>query len=101
MISTSPASAQCVVPPGVVGCIAVGCAVRWLTQRRKDPHNREGDHNEDQGNNLYAGTHLAVTVHDGGSSGVGNDTWAHIAGPCGTSGANYPITAGNLTVFGG
>ena len=54
VISASPASAQRVVPPGVVGCIAVGCAVRWLTERRKDPHNREGDHNEDRGHDNLA-----------------------------------------------
>jgi hypothetical protein len=45
-----------------------------------------------------AGTHVAVTVHDGGSSGVGNDTWAHTVGTCGDPGTNYPIVAGNLTV---
>ena len=50
---------------------------------------------------LHADTPVAVTVHDGGSSGVGNDTWAHTVGSCDAPGANYPITAGNLTVFGG
>ena len=52
MISASPASAQCVVSPGVIGCIAVGCAVRWLAECWPDPHNCEHDDDEDRDHNL-------------------------------------------------
>lgn len=50
MISASPASAQRVIPP--VPFTAVGCAVRWLAERRPDPHNCERDHDEDRDHNL-------------------------------------------------
>ena len=65
VISASPASAQHVVPPGVTGAfIAVGCAVRWLTERGPDPHNRERDHNEDRGHNNFAPHVATVTTND-------------------------------------
>jgi hypothetical protein len=47
---------------------------------------------------LHAGTSVAVTVTDNGSSGVGHDTWAHTVGSCGAVGTDYPITAGNLVL---
>ena len=64
VISANPASAQRVVPPRVVGCVAVGCAVRWLTKRGKDPNNREGDHYEDRGHNNLASSapHVATVA---------------------------------------
>ena len=43
MISASPASAQ---------CVAVGCAVRWLAERRPDPDNGKHDDDEDRNQNL-------------------------------------------------
>jgi hypothetical protein len=46
VISASPASAQRVIPP--VPFTAIGCAVKWLAERRPDPHNGERDHNEDR-----------------------------------------------------
>jgi hypothetical protein len=44
-----------------------------------------------------AGTPVRVDVTDGGSPGI-FDTWAH--GVVGGGMTSYPITAGNLTVFG-
>jgi hypothetical protein len=49
VISACPASAQRVIPPGVIGCIAVGFAVRWLTEGRPDPYNSQRNHDEDRG----------------------------------------------------
>jgi hypothetical protein len=46
VISASPASAKRVIPP--VPFTAIGCAVRWLAERRPDPHNGERDHDEDR-----------------------------------------------------
>jgi hypothetical protein len=50
VISASPASAQRVIPP--VPFTAVGCAVRWLTECRPDPHNCERDQDEDRDDNF-------------------------------------------------
>ena len=50
-----------------------------------------------------SGLNVAVKVTDGGSPGLGHDTWMHgvaSTGTCGVNGAvnNYPITGGNLVV---
>jgi hypothetical protein len=47
-----------------------------------------------------SGLNVTVEVHDGGSPGVGNDTWGHgvAEADCSASVANYPITSGNLVV---
>ena len=50
VISASPPSAQRVISP--VPFTAVGCAVRWLAERRPDPHNCERDHDEDRDDNF-------------------------------------------------
>jgi hypothetical protein len=50
VISASPASAQRVIPP--VPLTAVGCAVRWLAERRPDPRNCERAHDEDRDDNF-------------------------------------------------
>jgi hypothetical protein len=49
VISASPASFKRVIPPGeprLIAFLAVGCAVRWLAERRPDPHHRERHHDE-------------------------------------------------------
>jgi hypothetical protein len=62
VISASPASAQGVIPP--VPFTAVGCAVRWLAERRPDPHNCERDHDEDRDDNFAP--HVAtITTAEG------------------------------------
>ena len=67
VISASPASAQGVIPP--VPFTAVGCAVRWLAERRPDPHNCERDHDEDRDDNLAP--HVATITTAEGSDGDG------------------------------
>jgi hypothetical protein len=62
VISASPPSAQRVIPP--VPFTAVGCAVRWLAERRPDPHNCERDHDEDRDDNFAR--HVAtITTAEG------------------------------------
>jgi len=62
VISASPASAQRVIPP--VPFTAVGCAVRWLAERRPDPHNSERDHDKDRDDNFAP--HVAtITTAEG------------------------------------
>lgn len=50
VISASPPSAQRVIPP--VPFTAVGCAVRWLAERRPDPHNCQREHDKDRDDNF-------------------------------------------------
>jgi hypothetical protein len=50
VISAIPASAQRVIPP--VPFVAVGCAVRWLAERRPDPHNCQREHDKDRDDNF-------------------------------------------------
>ena len=50
VISASPASAQRVIPP--VPFTAIGCAVRWLAERRRDPHNCQREHDKDRDDNF-------------------------------------------------
>jgi hypothetical protein len=55
VISASPASFKRVIPPGeprLIAFLAVGCAVRWLAERRPDPHDRERHHDEDRDDNF-------------------------------------------------
>jgi hypothetical protein len=58
-----PSSAQRVIPP--VPFTAVGCAVRWLAERRPDPHNGEArDLDEDRDD--YFSPHVAtITTAEG------------------------------------
>ena len=70
MISARPASLKRVIPPGesrLTVFLAVGCAVRWLAERRPDPHNGERDHDEDRDNNLapHCATVARVRCSDG------------------------------------
>ena len=62
VISASPPSAQRVIPP--VPFTAVGCAVRWLAERRPDPHNCERDHDED-GDDNFAPHVATITTAEG------------------------------------
>jgi len=62
VISASPPPAQRVIRP--VPFTAVGCAVRWLAERRPDPHNSERDHDKDRDDNLAP--HVAtITTAEG------------------------------------
>ena len=65
VISASPASFKRVIPPGeprFIAFLAVGCAVRWLAERRPDPHNRERHHDEDRDDNFAPHGATVATV---------------------------------------
>jgi hypothetical protein len=62
VISASPASAQRVISP--VPFTAVGCAVRWLTECRPDPYNRERDQDEDRDDNFPPHIATITTAED-------------------------------------
>jgi len=95
VISACPASFKGVIPPGVTGVddravrqyeafLAVGCAVRWLTERRPDPHNCEREYDEDRDDN-FAPHGATITT-----------AAVRLVTPCGNS-VRFPDDVGGCT----